>query len=47
MKGFTKPVTDVSASLTNEYVVAASVDQNKATLFRTKTYRYLTHYVGH
>ena len=47
MKGFTKTVTNVSASLCNEYVVASSIDQNKITLFRTKTHRYLTHYYGH
>lgn len=47
MTGFKKSVTDVAASLDNEYIVASSIDQNKVTLFRTKTYRGLTNYIGH
>lgn len=44
---FKGAVTDVSASLNDEYVVASSTDQNKITLFRTKTSRSIINYIGH
>jgi hypothetical protein len=44
---FKGAVTDVSASLNDEYVVASSTDQNKITLFRTKTNRSIINYIGH
>lgn len=47
MSGFKKGITDVSCSLDNEYVLAASLDSNKVTMFRTKTWRGLTNYIGH
>ena len=44
---FKGAVTDVSARLNDEYVVASSTDQNKITLFRTKTNRSILNYLGH
>ena len=46
MTGFKKGITDVAASLDDEFVLAASLE-NKVTLFRTKTWRGLNNYMGH
>lgn len=37
MKGLTKTVTDVCASLENDYVLASSTDQNRMMLFRLQS----------
>ena len=47
MKGLTKTVTDVCASLENDYVLASSTDQNRMMLFRLQSKQRLVEYHGH
>lgn len=46
LRGFQKPITDVSISLDNEYLIASSLD-NKAVLYRLKTMRSTQSFSGH